>query len=100
MSREHWADLGETTFVGGTWFLYAIYRVLGRLPFRLCLFPVVFCWWLGSTTARRASLDYLPSEFSRIRLQYNRDVSQPARVDNQVLLQYTLSLGAHGAHQY
>ena len=47
-----------------------------------------------------ASLDYLPSEFSRIRLQYNRDVSQPARVDNQVLLQYTLSLGAHGAHQY
>ena len=59
MSHEHWADLGETTFVGGTWFLYAIYRVLGRLPFRLCLFPVVFCWWLGSTTARRASLDYL-----------------------------------------
>ena len=47
-----------------------------------------------------ASLDYLPSEFSRIRLQYNRDVSQPGRGDNQILLQYTLSLGAHGAHQY
>ena len=30
MSREHWADLGETTFVGGTWFLYAIYRVLAK----------------------------------------------------------------------
>ena len=47
-----------------------------------------------------AALDYSPSEFSRIRLQYSRDASQPARVDNQVFLQYTLSLGAHGAHQY
>ena len=59
MSRGHWADLGETTFVGGTWFLYAVYRLLGRLPFRLCLYPVVLFWWLGSGTARRASLDYL-----------------------------------------
>ena len=59
MSRRHWADLGETTFVGGTWFLYAVYRLLGRLPFRLCLYPVVFTWWLGSGDARRASLDYL-----------------------------------------
>lgn len=59
MSRRHWADLGETTFVGGTWFLYAVYRLLGRLPFRICLHPVVFCWWLGSGVARRASLDYL-----------------------------------------
>ena len=58
MSR-HWANLGETTFVGGTWFLYAVYRLLGRLPFRLCLYPVVLAWWLGSGNARRASLDYL-----------------------------------------
>ena len=59
MSRRHWADLGETTFVGGTWFLYAVYRLLGRFPFRICLYPVVFTWWLGSGDARRASLDYL-----------------------------------------
>ena len=59
MSRGHWADLGETTFVGGTWFLYAVYRLLGRLPFRLCLYPVVLFWWLGSGPALRASLDYL-----------------------------------------
>ena len=59
VKRGHWAGLGETTFVGGTWFLYAVYRVLGRLPFRLCLYPVVFFWWLGSGVARRASLDYL-----------------------------------------
>ena len=53
MSRGHWADLGETTFVGGTWFLYAVYRLLGRLPFRLCLYPVVLFWGLGSGPARR-----------------------------------------------
>lgn len=46
-----------------------------------------------------ATLDWLPSEFSRVRLQYNRDQSY-AETDNQVFLQYTLSLGSHGAHQY
>ena len=55
----HWAGLGETTFVGGTWLLYGVYRLLGRWPFRICLYPVVFAYWLGSPVARRASLDYL-----------------------------------------
>lgn len=43
--------------------------------------------------------DYSRSEFSRIRLQYNRDKSQPDS-DDQWYLQYVMSLGAHGAHQY
>ena len=47
-----------------------------------------------------AALDFNPSEFSRIRLQYQRDLSAPERVDHQWLLQYTLSLGAHGAHAF
>ena len=55
----HWANLGESTFVGGTWVLYGIYRWLGRWPFRLCLHPVVFAYWLGSPLARRSSLEYL-----------------------------------------
>lgn len=59
MSALHWARLGETTFVGGTWLLYGVHRWLGRWPFRLCLYPVVLAWWLGSPVARRASLDYL-----------------------------------------
>lgn len=42
-------------------------------------------------------IDYSNSEFSRVRLQYNRDESQP-EADNQWFLQYTMSLGAHGAH--
>ena len=44
-------------------------------------------------------LDYSPSEFSRWRLQYNRDETQPDS-DQQVYLQYIMSLGAHGAHKY
>jgi len=43
--------------------------------------------------------DWSNSEFSRFRLQYNRDESSP-QVDNQWILQYLLGLGAHGAHQY
>ncbi len=43
--------------------------------------------------------DYSRSEFSRIRVQYNRDESQ-TDADDQWYLQYIMSLGAHGSHQY
>jgi hypothetical protein len=45
-------------------------------------------------------LDYSPSEFSRIRLQYARDDARQGMTDNQWWLQYLVSLGAHGAHQF
>jgi hypothetical protein len=44
-------------------------------------------------------VDWSNSEFSRVRLQYNRDQSGPA-ADDQVFLQYVMSLGAHGAHKF
>ncbi len=59
MKRSHWAEIGESTFVVGIWFLYQVNRWFGRLPFRICLYPVVFFHWLRGGTARRASLDYL-----------------------------------------
>jgi outer membrane receptor protein involved in Fe transport len=43
--------------------------------------------------------DWSYSEFSRIRLQYNRDESF-GDPDDQILLQYVMSLGSHGAHQF
>ena len=46
-----------------------------------------------------AMVDWSPSEFSRLRLQYSRDETQP-ETDDQWYLQYIMSLGAHGAHQY
>ena len=46
------------------------------------------------------TLDWNPSEFSRIRLQLAQDRSQPGVNNNQIFLQYNYSLGAHGAHSY
>lgn len=43
--------------------------------------------------------DFSNSEFSRLRLQWSRDDSR-AETDNQVSLQYLMSLGAHGAHRF
>jgi hypothetical protein len=44
--------------------------------------------------------DFNPSEFSRLRLQFAQDRSREGVVDNQLFLQYQMSLGAHGAHAY
>ena len=45
-------------------------------------------------------VDYSPSEFSRLRLQFARDQSRPEASDTQIYLQYIMSLGAHGAHAF
>jgi hypothetical protein len=44
-------------------------------------------------------LDWSPSEFSRVRLQYAHDTSLFGP-GNQWFLQYMMSLGAHGAHSF
>jgi len=56
---RHWSAIGEETFVGGMWLLYGLFRLGGRLPFRLVLYPVVFWYWLANRRARGASLEYL-----------------------------------------
>lgn len=45
-------------------------------------------------------VDYSPSEFSRFRVQLARDQSRPGVTDNQLFLQYIMSLGVHGAHAF
>jgi hypothetical protein len=47
-----------------------------------------------------AMLDWSPSEFSRFRLQLARDKSQSGASDNQIYLQYIMSLGTHAAHAF
>ena len=51
---------------------------------------------------KRSSLmmDWSPSEYSRLRLQFARDTAMAGITDNQVTLQYIMSLGAHGAHHF
>jgi len=57
---------------------------------------------LDGSRPRRNSvmLDYSPSEFSRVRLQLSRDQARAGKPDNQIFVQYQMSLGAHGAHSY
>lgn len=50
--------------------------------------------------AYAAMLDWTNSEFSRVRLQYNYENLAAGQDDNQFLLQYIMSLGAHAAHSY
>jgi hypothetical protein len=45
-------------------------------------------------------VDWSASEFSRVRLQFARDRSRFGETDNQVFVQYIMSLGAHGAHKF
>jgi len=51
-------------------------------------------------TRQTVMVDWSPSEFSRVRLQYAQDKSRSDATDNQVFLQYIVSMGAHGAHTF
>jgi hypothetical protein len=53
-----------------------------------------------SPSRATAMVDWSPSEFSRFRLQLARDKSQSGASDNQIYLQYIMSLGTHAAHAF
>jgi hypothetical protein len=60
-------------------------------------FPILAAY---NPTRQTLMLDWSPSEFSRVRLQAAQDKSRSDATDNQVFLQYIVSLGAHGAHKF
>jgi hypothetical protein len=53
-----------------------------------------------------AMLEYNPTEFSRIRLQYSHDRSgyldegSSQKINNELILQFNITIGAHGAHSF
>lgn len=53
-----------------------------------------------NATRNSLMLDFSPSEFSRLRLQFASDRSRSGTADKQVFLQYIMSLGAHDAHRF
>ena len=57
---------------------------------------------LGATPWRATgSVEFNPSEFSRIRLQYNHDRSgRDGRSNNEAILQFIFGIGAHAAHNF
>ncbi len=95
-------DIADYRTVQSGWYLQGVYQFMPS-------------WRVGLRTERltpdavdsvyRPSknslmLDFNPSEFSRIRLQFARDKAREGYTDNQLSLQYQMSLGAHGAHSY
>jgi len=56
----------------------------------------------GSFNPQRTAvmLDWTPSEFSRFRIQYQQAKLRPDVTDNEIFVQYILTLGAHGAHNF
>jgi hypothetical protein len=60
-------------------------------------FPILQSY---TPTVQTAMIDFSPSEFSLLRLQFERDRSRPDAADDQIYLQYILSLGAHPAHTW
>ena len=58
--------------------------------------------YLGQTPWRATgSIECNPSDFSRIRLQYNHDRSgRDGRSNNEAILQFILGIGAHAAHTF
>jgi len=54
----------------------------------------------GDPEKTSVMLDYSPSHFSRIRLQYSQLDNGHEATNDIITLQYTMSLGSHGAHAF
>ena len=94
------------------WYAQGVYKFLPqwRIGYRYSRLktPDVPLGLLGSALdsggynpdAHAVMADWTNSEFSRLRLQYNHEELARGQGDDQILLQYIMSIGAHGAHKY
>ena len=94
------------------WYVQSVYKFLPqwRIGYRYSRLdsPSVPVGLVGSAldsdghnpTAHALMADWTNSEFSRLRLQYNHERTEKGGEDDQILLQYVMSIGAHGAHKY
>lgn len=94
------------------WYAQGVYKFLPqwRIGYRYSRLktPDVPLGLLGSALdssgynpdAHAVMADWTNSEFSRVRLQYNHEELTRGQNDDQILLQYIMSIGAHGAHKY
>ncbi|MFC5474834.1 acyltransferase [Paraherbaspirillum soli] len=57
--HRHWAQINEASFVAGMRLLFWLYRIAGRWPFRLALYPVLGWYLISQPSARQASSGYL-----------------------------------------
>lgn len=105
-------SLGSYRAVQSGWYLQGVYQFLTRWRVGLRterLDPGTPDYGLNAASFASSGyrahkntlmLDYNPSEFSRVRLQFAQDLARQGLTDHQLVLQYQMSLGAHGAHSY
>ena len=74
MTDKHWSTIAEAGAVSGIRFLFTVYRWFGRVPLRLCLYPVILYYFLFRKPAREASFEYLWHMREQGRLQCRRSL--------------------------
>ncbi|MDD9982865.1 MAG: hypothetical protein OXU81_16170 [Gammaproteobacteria bacterium] len=106
LAAEGDEEVGESEYFDTTsrgWYAQAIYKFLPRwrIGARYSqLLPSNEMELDHDPTAVAAMIDWTNSEFSRVRLQYTRESLAEDEDDNQIMLQYITSLGAHPAHTF
>ena len=106
LEGEEDEEAGESEYFDTTsrgWYAQAIYKFKPRwrIGARYSqLHPAEEMELDHNPTAIAAMIDWTNSEFSRIRLQFTRESFAEDEHDNQVMLQYITSLGAHPAHTF
>ena len=99
-------EVGESEYFDTTthgWYAQAIYKFLPswRIGARYSqLIPSDSMELDRNPRAVSAMIDWTNSEFSRLRLQYSREDLAQGERDDQIVLQYIMSLGAHPAHTF
>lgn len=72
--QKHWANLDEVSFVTGMRLLFWVYRLLGRWPFRIVLYPVLVWYVMTQPKARSASREYLQTVATHSKSELNSSV--------------------------
>ena len=106
LAAEGEEEAGESEYFDTTtrgWYAQAIYKFLPRwrIGARYSrLLPASEMELHHDPRALSAMIDWTNSEFSRLRLQVSRESLAENEHDNQIMLQYITSLGAHPAHTF
>ena len=106
LAAEGDEEVGESEYFDTTsrgWYAQAIYKFLPRwrIGARYSrLLPSSEMELDHDPTAITAMIDWTNSEFSRIRLQFTQESFTENENDNQIMLQYITSFGAHPAHTF
>jgi len=71
----HWSKINEIGSMWGIKIMLVIHSVFGRWGFRVFLYPVIVYYYVGQTSARRASNEYLQRLQPFIKLKQFRKLS-------------------------